>query len=54
MVARGNVVEVRTQEDYEKMLAQANSVSGWFEPSQAYGEVTFTTPAAAVAARGSA
>lgn len=47
----GPVVQVHSAEHYEKLIAFAGAVSGWFDPVKGYGEVKFTAVRAACIAR---
>lgn len=51
VISVGTMVQVRTQEEFERLLALATSLSGWFNPATGYGEVMFAMPSDAVTAR---
>lgn len=51
MTSYGSTVFVATHEEYEKLLARADSLSGWYDPRVGEGQVLFSSPAAAIAAR---
>jgi len=47
----GNTVVVRSQQEFEKLLALNESTEGWFDPAAQTGVVKFPTPQMAEQAR---